>query len=293
MSGISVRGLTVERAGRLVLEDVSFSAPARAVTAVLGLAGAGKTSLLAAIAGLLPLVRGAVFRDGEDVTALAEGRRGMGFLTPGTILPQGRPLGAALRRLAGSRDRSGVENCIGQLGLSHLAGRPAGVLSHGEQGLALTAARLGPADDVLLVDEAGMGLDEVARRNLLAMLRLSAAGGRLVLLATRSPAVALAADHLVLLGGGHVLQSGRPASVYAEPRCTASARLTGAANILTGVVRELRSGSFVWAAGSRFVQAVSPRSPGRRWAALSPSVCDPNASRCPRRLQALRTSWTA
>ena len=256
VSGLSVRGLTVERARRLVLEDVSFSAPAGAVTAVLGLAGAGKTSLLAAIAGLLPLARGAVFRGGQEVTRLPERDRGFGFLVPGSVLPQARTLRVALQRLAGRQD-TGSGDGIGQLGLAHLAGRRVGMLSHGEQGLALTAARLGMDGDVLLVDEAGMGLDDRARHSLLTALRTAASGGRPVLLATRSPAVALAADQLVLLGGGRVLQAGRPASLHAEPWDAQAARLTGGANILTGAVRELRAGGFVWAGGSRHVQAAS------------------------------------
>ncbi len=252
---MSVRGLTVERAGRVVLEDVSLSVPARSVTALLGLAGAGKTSLLAAIAGLLPLARGAVFQGGTEITQSAEGRRGIGFLAPGTFLPQGRQVQAALRRLAATRDTASVDDRIQQLALSHVAARPTGTLSHGEQSLALTAARLGPPGDALLVDEAGMGLDETAQSSLQAALRRVADEGRLVLLATRSPAVALTADYLVLLSEGRVLQAGSPASLYDEPCCAAAARLTGRANILTGAVRELRPGHFVWAAGGRFVQA--------------------------------------
>ena len=261
MNGLSVRGLTVERARRLVLEDISFSAPAGMVTAVLGMAGAGKTSLLAAIAGLLPLTRGAVFRGAQEVTRLPEHGRGVGFLVPGTVLPQARTLRAALQRLAGRRGAAGADNRIGQLGLSHLAGRPVSLLSHGEQALALTAARLASYGHVLLVDEAGAGLDDAACRNLVAVLRTMAVGGRPVLLATRLPAVALAADHLVLLGAGQVLQAGRPASLYAEPRDGQAARLAGPANILTGAVRELRPGGFVWAGGSRHIQAASVEVP--------------------------------
>ena len=258
MSGLSVRGLTVERGGRVVLEDVSFSAPAGAVTAVLGLAGAGKTSLLAAIAGLLPTARGAVFRGGADVSELQAGRRDVALLAPGTMLDGAGAVRAALRRVAGRSRTAAADDCVSALGLAELASRRPGLLSHGESALALTAARLLPEGGALLVDEAGIGLDEEARKHLAALLRMEAAGGRLVLVATRDARLALGADHLVLLAGGQVLQAGTPASLYAEPHSVAAARLTGPANILQGTVRELRPGSFVWSAGGRYVQATDP-----------------------------------
>ncbi len=257
-NGLSVRGLTVQRGGRTVLEDASFGAPACAVTAVLGPAGAGKTSLLAALAGLLPAVRGAVFRGGEDVSGLPGGRRDVALLAPGTALHAAGTVRAALRRLAGRGRAAAADDRISALGLADQAARPLGALSHGEAALALAAARLLPPGGVLLVDEAGMGLDAEARATLAALLRMEAAGGRLVLLATRCTELAMSADHLVLLAGGQVLQAGTPASLYAEPRSAASARLTGPANILQGVVRELRPGGFVWSAGARYVQAADP-----------------------------------
>jgi ABC-type Fe3+/spermidine/putrescine transport system ATPase subunit len=182
----------------------------------------------------------------------------MAFLPPGTALPEARAVGAALRRLAGRGQSEAVGRRMAALGLTVLAGRPAGLLSHGQAALALAAARMGGPGAVLLLDEAGHGLDADAARDLLVLLRAEASSGRLVVMATRSAPLALAADHLVLLGGGRVLQAGAPASLYAEPRDAACARLTGAANILQGTVRELRPGGFVWSAGSRHVQATGP-----------------------------------
>jgi ABC-type Fe3+/spermidine/putrescine transport system ATPase subunit len=97
---------------------------------------------------------------------------------------------------------------------------------------------------------------------LVAQLRQQAGRGRTVLLATRDPAIALAADHLVLLDAGHVLQTGTPASVYTEPRNEAAALLTGPANILHGTLRQKLPGAAIWvAAGQRFTQADSPGQP--------------------------------
>ncbi len=261
MSGLSLRGVTVLRGKRLVLEDISFTAPAGSVTAILGEAGAGKTSLLAAAAGLLKLERGALLRGGEDVTKTAPRRRGIGLLAPGIALPDAMTVQAALRRTAGRTAAPLVDTVMETLGAAPIGQAEVGTLSHGSALLALTAARLARPGDVLLVDEAGAGLDIAAADRLLLALRQRAGSGTTVLLATRIASVALAADHLILLAGGRVLQAGTPASLYAEPRQAACAILTGPANILAGHIRELRPGGFIWSGGGRYLQAAAPEAP--------------------------------
>jgi ABC-type Fe3+/spermidine/putrescine transport system ATPase subunit len=260
MTLLSVRGLTVHRARRTVLADVSFSAAAGAITAILGTAGAGKTTLLAAIAGLLPPERGAVFAGSKEITALSPRRRGIAFLPPGSVLPPSRTTHAGLRRLAPRAARAEAASLLGALSPT-LAETPPPQLSHGGSHLALAAARLLPLGEILLVDEAGMGLDDPARAALGAQLRRAARSGRTVVVATRSPAVALQADHLVLLAEGQVVQTGTPASLYAEPRSEAAARLTGPANILSGRIREIRPHHFIWTSGARFLQSADPDMP--------------------------------
>ncbi len=261
MTALSVRGLTVLRDGRPVLRDTGLSAESSSLTCLLGLAGAGKTSLLAAIAGLLPIGQGAVLIGGADVTRLTPRRRGVGFLAPGTSLAEGRTVRGALSRLAGAGGAARAAVLIDALGLAGVAGQGAGLLSHGQAALALAAARLLPPGGVLLVDEAGAGLDDPSRVAFISILRDLAAAGRTVLMATRCPRLAQAADHLVLLSDGRVLQAGPPALLYARPGCAAAARLTGPANILGGIVREKRPGGFIWAASGRYVQATSPDAP--------------------------------
>jgi ABC-type Fe3+/spermidine/putrescine transport system ATPase subunit len=257
MTGLSVRGATYTRGPRQVLEDASFTAPAGAITALLGPPGAGKTTLLAAIAGLLKLTRGTVWLDEADATGLPAKRRGVTLYPPGSTLPESGTVAAALRRLAGRNRQADADALILQLGMDVLGPQSTGTLSHGEALLALSAARVVGDSPVVLVDEAGMGLDPAGAARLHAVLRLRAKAGATVLLATRAPAMALAADHLVLLAAGRVLQTGTPASVYAEPLDAACALMTGEANILYGQVRELRPGGFIWTDGRRFIQAAT------------------------------------
>ena len=260
MAGLSLRGVTVLRGARIAAEDVSFSAQHGAITAILGPSGSGKTSVLAAAAGLLPLERGAVFANDVDVTKLAAKKRGVALFEPGSELPESRKLAVALKGVAGRHGNAEAEAALSLPGLEGLGDRPVGQLSHGEGLLALAAARIAGArpqpECVLLVDEAGSGLDDAGLHAWWALLRARAQAGQTVVVASRDPHVALLADHLVLLHAGQVIQTGTPASVYAEPRDTRAARLSGGANILRGKVRELRPGGFLWSGGGRFAQAV-------------------------------------
>ena len=259
MTSLSVRGLTVRRGSRLVLEDISISAAAGAVTAILGPPGAGKTTLLAAIAGLMPGERGAVFLGNTELSSRTARRR-IGFLTPGTVLPEARTTLAALRRIVARPARQAIADTLTALAPG-LAGTPPANFSHGDSLGALAAARHLPPGDVLLVDEAGMGLDESSLHRTTAHLHQLAATGRTVVFATRSTRFALLADHLVLLASGQVIQTGTPASLYAEPRTAEAARLTGTANIFQGRIRELRQASFIWTEGGRFLQSADPDMP--------------------------------
>jgi ABC-type Fe3+/spermidine/putrescine transport system ATPase subunit len=255
MSALSVRGLTIAHGGRLAVEDVSFSAQEGAVTAILGNAGAGKTMLLCGIAGLVKSVRGAVLVAGADVSALRPAKRGIGLLPPGTDLGRDRNALAALRRLAGRRAAVTPAAVLAGLACDGIESVRLGDATHGQAFAILAAARLLPPGAVLAVDEAGNGLTEPGQDLLMAWLRGEAARGRTILIATRDRRLALAADHLVLLDHGHVLQAGSPASVHAEPRDTVAALLTGQANVLQGTLRQKLPGGFVWmAAGQRFVQ---------------------------------------
>jgi ABC-type Fe3+/spermidine/putrescine transport system ATPase subunit len=253
LTGISVRGATVLRGGRMVLEDASFSAPEGAVTALLGPAGAGKTTLLATIAGLVKLERGAVLQGGAEL-GRRKAKGDLAFLPPGSILAPGATLHDALRGIAGREAGAHALAVAARLGLEALLTREVGTLSNGEVLLALTAARLARPAGAMLIDEAGMGLDETGLGALADMLRELAQAGRTVVIATRSPSIAMQADHLVLMLAGQVQQAGAPAQLYHEPKDAACARLTGPANILDGHVRELRAGAYIWSGGARFLQ---------------------------------------
>src|SRR5262245_37851109 len=83
-TSLSIDRLSVARGGRVILHDVSLRIEARTITAIVGASGAGKSSLLRALTGLLPLSSGRISLAGvgplEDRSLLQRARRQIGII---------------------------------------------------------------------------------------------------------------------------------------------------------------------------------------------------------------------
>jgi ABC-type glutathione transport system ATPase component len=232
-SVLSVRGLTVEYAGRAVLEAVDLDVDAGEAVVVLGGSGSGKSTLLRALLALVP-APGRV-RAGElalrtdagrlDLTAPGAWRRvrgreiGMVFQDPALALTPLRRVGSLLTEVSG--DPTQVEPLLRASGFAEpgpVAGRRAFELSGGmaqRVGFGLAVAG-GPR--VLLADEPTTALDGPAREELVARLREQAAAGTAVVLVTHDVTVAAAlADRVVVLHRGRIVEQGTPARVLGDP----------------------------------------------------------------------------
>src|SRR5438105_10643602 len=164
---VDVRDATVVLGGRKVWSDVSATVDAGEFVAILGPNGVGKSTLLKAVLGLIPLASG-------TVRLPPGGRRAVGYL------PQRRSFDAALRvrgwdvvrlgldgdrwgvPLPGARSRAAdarVRELIGLVGAEGYAQRPIGQLSGGEQQRLLIAQALARRPRLLLLDEPLDSLD--------------------------------------------------------------------------------------------------------------------------------------
>ncbi len=220
-------GLTL--GGRRVLDDVSFAFRSGRVTALLGANGAGKSSLLACLAGLRRPDSGAARLDGADVQALDRRvrARAIGLLPQtadvhwdidvATLVGLGR---FAHRGRWGETDtdRAAVAAALAATDMTALAMRGVERLSGGERGRALLARVLAGEPDWLLADEPLANLDPAHQIDVLARLRGVAAGGRGVVLVLHDLHLAArVADDAVLLKDGRVVASGDANAVLTAP----------------------------------------------------------------------------
>jgi ABC-type Mn2+/Zn2+ transport system ATPase subunit len=181
MSGalIELRDVSLGYDSRPVIADVSFTIERGEFLALLGPNGAGKTTLLRGILGLIPVLAGRIV-DGFDRTVNPPGyvpqRDTLDPIFPlsalevvlmGTYakLPPLWPVGRKLRRLAAQ--------CLDQVGLAAVAGRPFWALSGGQKQRVLIARALAAEPQVVLLDEPTAGVDhdaEAAITELIAQL---------------------------------------------------------------------------------------------------------------------------
>ena len=263
--------LTVRR-GRFSL-DVAFEVGAGEVLGVLGPNGAGKTSALRALAGLEPLTGGHVTLDGRDLTRLRPDDRHVGVVFQDYLLfPHLTALdnvayglrAGGTGKAAARRDAAGW---LEQVGLSDHAGHRPRQLSGGQAQRVALARALAARPRLLLLDEPLAALDAGTRLVLRTDLRrhLTSYGGPTVLVTHDAVEAMVLTDQLVVLEGGRIVQSGRPAEVARRPRTEYVARLLGL-NLYRGTAR----GTSVTLDDGRFT--VADPAAGEVHVALRPSA---------------------
>ncbi len=142
----------------------------------MGKTGCGKTSLLEAIAGLRRIASGQVWLGGSDVTLLAPGERGVGYVPQDAALFRTmtvyNQLAFALRLRATRRSaiRKRVLELAGWLGISHLLQRGINGLSGGEKQRVALGRALSFNPKYLLLDEPLSSLDEETRVSMIELL---------------------------------------------------------------------------------------------------------------------------
>lgn len=226
MTALTLRGVSARYGSTTVAADVSVELAAGSWLAIIGPNGAGKSSLLKAIVGIVDH-GGEILLDGKPTSALSNRERAKAIayapqtpqlpdrLTVTDYVLLGRtPHLATLARERRS-DLGVVEEVLGRLDLSDLAGRALHTLSGGERQRAVLARVLAQQAGLLLLDEPTTGLDIGHAQALLDLIdRLRYEEGATVVSTLHDLTLsAQYAEQLLLLDGGMVVASGTPEQV--------------------------------------------------------------------------------
>lgn len=240
-------------ADRLALDGVTLEVGRGEFVGVLGATGAGVSTLLTALDGVVPqLVHGeaggSIRVDGLDplTVPVREMARRVGLVFDDPELAASQPtvadevaFGLENLGLARSQMEPRITEALGVVGLAGLADRDPATLSGGElQRLAIASAvAAGPA--ILVLDEPSANLDPAGRRAVYGILhRLNRERGITILVADRDvELIAASATRVVVLDGGRVVGDGTPTAVLGDPAALArhAIRSTEVAEIATSL----------------------------------------------------------
>jgi branched-chain amino acid transport system ATP-binding protein len=233
---IRIERLIVARGGKDVIRGVDLEIPPGRITALLGANGAGKSSLVLAIAGGLPPASGAIFVGEKPiagmrpeavrrlgVAAVPEGHHVLGDLT---VIDNLRVAG---HHLTGARREAGVEAALETFPeLREKLRARAGSLSGGQQQMVVLAQAIVDRPRFILADELSFGLAPVVVARLVPIIARLAAEGVGVLLIEQFTHIALKiADHVCVMERGHIRFRGGPEELRANPDILHSAYLAG------------------------------------------------------------------
>ncbi|HZO93546.1 MAG TPA: ABC transporter ATP-binding protein [Candidatus Baltobacteraceae bacterium] len=224
---LAVEDLSVSYDGMRALQDVSLRAEAGAIVALVGANGAGKTSLLRAISGLVRPDRGTIAFDGRDVTRLPAHRIvGLGI----AHVPEGRRVFASAtvrdNLLLGAyvdrdreRRRQRLEAAFAAFPiLRERLEQRASTLSGGEQQMLAIARGTMSGPRLLLLDEPSLGIAPILIPQIYAGVQAIAASGTAVLLVEQNVREALrVATNAYVLQTGRVVLHGAARDLIGDP----------------------------------------------------------------------------
>ncbi len=232
MSSLEIQDLVVCYGRTDAVKSVSLVVPEGQVVTLIGANGAGKTTIMRAVSGLVRARSGRVRLDGREITSwpayriaasgllqVPEGRQCFAELTVAENLAIGAYLVPDRAEIARRQ-----EQVLARFPrLRERLGQFAGSLSGGEQQMLAIGRALMGSPRLLLLDEPSMGLAPLFVEEIFSIIASLRAEGTTILLVEQNASAALdVADHAYVLETGRIALSGPAAQVAADPAVAAA-----------------------------------------------------------------------
>ncbi len=242
---IKIENLHIQLGG-FDLHDINLHIEENDFFMLMGPSGAGKTILLEAIAGLVPVKSGRIKVAGQDITQLPPEKRGISIvyqdyaLFPHLTVANNIRYGLRFQKIEKSEGDQRLDQLLKLLNLQHLANRSPETLSGGEQQRVAMARALIVNPQVLLLDEPLSALDPRLREEFrLVLKRLQQQSTATILMVTHDFAEALALGHRgAIVNAGQIEQSGSMEELFQRPQSTMVADFVGMKNLFAVTILE-------------------------------------------------------
>ena len=212
MSNIrEVKDVNVSYGGIKAVKDISFAVPKGEVVTLIGANGAGKSSTLRSIVGLVKPESGSILLKGEElagmpteqivtkgITLVPEGRR----VFPDMTVAENLKIGAYMRKDSLDEDMNWVYDLFPRL--KERSWQLAGTLSGGEQQMLAIGRALMSRPEIIMMDEPSLGLAPIIVKGVFDIIREINKQGVTILLVEQNANMALKAANL-----GYVMETGR------------------------------------------------------------------------------------
>ena len=228
MSLLKVTDLTVSYGGIDALRGISFDVEEGEIVTLIGANGAGKSTTLRTICGLVRPSAGRIVYDGRDITSQSTQR----IVSEGiALVPEGRRvfdnltvkenllIGAYLRK-----DKESIQADVEHVyelfpRLKEREWQSAGTLSGGEQQMLAVGRAMMTRPRILMMDEPSLGLAPLIVKDIFSIIRaLNETGMTILLIEQNANAALRCAHHAYVLETGRITMSGTGASLLADQR---------------------------------------------------------------------------
>src|SRR5947199_7927762 len=235
MADVRLEGVTKTWGSAAAVENITFSAPAGHLVALLGPSGCGKSTTLRLIAGLETASAGTITIENRDITTLPPAKRGISMvfqsyaLFPHLSVAENILFGLKVRDVPKAERDARLKRAAGILGLDALLDRKPSQLSGGQQQRVALGRAIVAETRVCLMDEPLSNLDAQLRVEMRREIRaLQRRLGMTMLYVTHDQVEAMTmADEVVLMRNGRVEQDAPPAELYEHPASIFVARFIG------------------------------------------------------------------
>ncbi|MBB6215521.1 ABC-type sugar transport system ATPase subunit [Anaerosolibacter carboniphilus] len=241
---IDLQNITKKYGEDKILEDVNIQVKEGRLLSILGASGAGKTTILKIISGLVRQDEGRVMIDGMDISDCPVEKRNIGYvfqsplLFPHMTVEENIRFGLEIKKWHGGRAKERIGQLLKLLQIEGLEKRMPSMISGGQQQRVAIARALAPEPEILLMDEPFSSLDPTLRYEMGELIKeIQEKCNLTVVFVTHDRNESLALSHeIAILIDGKIAQMNSPQNIYNKPCSKAVAQFMGSCNFISGKV---------------------------------------------------------